>query len=343
MRNAYRRTGLPPAAVMLLLLSGCVAPGPPPILPEPEPVAVEPAPPPPPPVEPVTRPSPTPTPAPAPPRAEIALVLDAGIPAHVAVADEIAAALSPGLYRIARVTTAEPAALDTLRARAVTIVAVGAEAVRVARAALPSTPLVFCQVPDADDALQAGGPIWGVQSLPPLSLQLKSWQAVDPSLRTIALIVSASGAALADEARRAASALATDLLVETSASDRETLYLFRRLATAVDGLWLLPDNDALSPQVLRDLLSYAAARGIGVLTFNEALLNRGALLTATAVPSDIATAVQHVVERVVAGRTAGLLAMTPLSAAELTINATVASTLGLPPVAEQRWVAREPD
>jgi ABC-type uncharacterized transport system substrate-binding protein len=344
MRNAYRRTGVPPAAVMLLLLAGCAAPGPPAPAPdpEPEPVAVEAASPlPAPPVEPVTPPPPAPTVQPS--RAEIAVVLDADTPAHVTVADEIVAALSPRLYRVTRVTTAEPAALEALQDRAVTIVAVGGDAVRAARAALPNKPLVFCQVPDAATALQAGGSVWGVQSLPPLALQLKSWQAVDPSLRTIALIVSASGAAMADEARLAATALATDLLVETSASDRETLYLFRRLATAVDGLWLLPDNEALSPQVLRELLSYAAARGIGVLTFNEALLSRGALLTATAVPADIAATVQHVVERVVAGRTAGLPAMTPLSAAELTINTTVASELGLPPVLEQRWVAREPD
>jgi ABC-type uncharacterized transport system substrate-binding protein len=222
-------------------------------------------------------------------------------------------------------------------------VAVGAEAVRAARAALPSKPLVFCQVPNPDAALALGGPIWGVQSLPPLTLQLKSWQAIDPSLRTIALIVGASGAALAAEARRAAGELATDLLVETSGSDRETLYLFRRLAPSVDGLWLLPDNDALSPQVLRELLSYAAARGIGVLTFNEALLSRGALLTATAVPADVAATVQRVVERVAAGRTAELAPLTALSAAELVVNTTVASTLGLPPVAVQRWVAREPD
>jgi ABC-type uncharacterized transport system substrate-binding protein len=342
MRNAYRRTGLPPAAVFLLLLAGCAALGPPPTLPEPEPVAVEPTPPPPPvPVEPVARPTPTPTREPT--RAEIAVVLDADTPAHVAVADEIAAALSPRLYRVTRFTTAETSALETLRPRAVTIVAVGNDAVSAARAALPGKPLVFCQVPDSDEALQAGGPIWGVHSLPPLALQLESWQAVDPSLRTIALIVGASGAALADEARRAATALAIDLLVETSASDRETLYLFRRLATAIDGLWLLPDNDALSPAVLRELLGYASARGIGVLTFNEALLSRGALLTATAVPADVAATVQRVVERVVAGRTAGLAAMTPLSAAELAINTTVASTLGLPPTPEQRWVTREPD
>jgi ABC-type uncharacterized transport system substrate-binding protein len=342
MRNAYRRRArVPPAAALLLLLAGCAAPGPPPAAPVPDPIAVEPAAAATPPVSPAAVLPSTPSPARA--RAEIAVVVDPRTPAHTAVADEIVAALSPRLYRVTRFTTADAAALSSLRTPALTVVAVGGEAVRTARAALPTQPLVFCQVPEHDDALRAGGPIWGIQSLPPLTLQLKNWQAVDPSLRTIALIVSASGAALADEARRAASSLATDLLVETSASDRETLYLFRRLATSVDGLWLLPDNDALSPQVLRELLSYATSRGIGVLTFNEALLSRGALLTATAVPADVAATVQHVVERVVAGRTADLLPMTPLSAAELAINASVASTMGLPPLAAERWVAREPD
>ena len=341
MRNAYLRTGLPLVAVMLLLLAGCAS-GPPAVLIEPEPVAVLPEPPPPV-VEPEPAPAPPPAPAPQPPRAEIALILDTSTPAHAAVAEEIAAALTPRRYRVTRFTTDAAAELEALGDRRVTIVAVGADAVRAARAALPSKPLVFCQVPDYDEALESGPSVFGVQTLPPLALQLKSWQSVDPSLRTIALIVSASGAALAEEARQAATALAKDLLVEISASDRETLYLFRRLATTVDGLWLLPDNDALSPQVLRELLAYASARGIGVLTFNEALLARGALLTATAVPADVAATVALVVERVVAGRTAELAAMTPLSAAELAVNVEVAMTLGLPPVRVQRWVARDPD
>ena len=129
----------------------------------------------------------------------------------------------------------------------------------------------------------------------------------------------------------------------TSASDRETLYLFRRLSAGVDGLWLLPDNAALSPPVLRELLTVAQTRSIGVLTFNEALLARGALMTATAVPADVAATVAHVVERVVAGRTADLPPMTPLSAAALAVNVDVATALGLPPIAVPRWVAREPD
>jgi ABC-type uncharacterized transport system substrate-binding protein len=326
---------------MLLLLAGCAATGPPAIPPELEPIVVEARPLP---LPPAPEPLPEPAPPPRePPRVDIALVVDASTPIHTPIADEIAATLPPRRYRVTRFATDAAAELGALRSRRVTVVAVGPEAVRAARAALPDKPLVFCQVPSYAEALSSGTSTWGVQTLPPLELQLKSWQSVDPSLRTIALIVSAAGAALAEEAQRAATALATDLLVETSASDRETLYRFRRLATTVDGLWLLPDNDALSPQVLRELLTYASSRGIGVLTFNEALLARGALLTATAVPADVAETVAYVVEQVVTGQTAQLQPMTPLRAAELAVNLNVATTLGLPPVATPRWVARDPD
>jgi ABC-type uncharacterized transport system substrate-binding protein len=339
MRNAYRRIGLPPVAVLLLLLAGCTTPGPPAVPPAPAEIAVEP----PPPAVPVAPAPVAPaTPAPA-PRAEIALILDTTAPAHAVVADEIAAALPPRRYRVTRFASDATAELAALRDRQVTLVAVGAEAVRAARATLPDKPLVFCQVPEYPEALKAGTRAWGVRTLPPLELQLRSWRAIDPTLRTVALIVGASGAELAGEARQAATSLSTDLLVETSTSDRETLYLFRRLAASVDGLWLLPDNDALSPQALRELLSYATSRGIGVLTFSEALLARGALVAATAVPADVAATVVRLLARVASGETAQLPAMTPLSAAALAVNVETAAALGLPPVAVQRWVAREAD
>jgi ABC-type uncharacterized transport system substrate-binding protein len=325
---------------MCLLLAGCAATGPPAVVPELEPIVVD-ARPLPVPVPPA--PAPQPTPPREAPRVDIALVVDASAPAHTSVADEIEATLPPRRYRITRLAADAAPELEALRPRPVTVVAVGPQALIAARAALPDKPLVFCQVPGYSEAMRAGSPIWGVETLPPLALQLKSWQSVDPSLRTVALIVSSSGAALADEARRAASSLATDLVVETSASDRETLYLFRRLAAAVDGLWLLPDNVALSPAILRELLSVASSRGIGVLTFNDALLQRGALLTAMAVPADVAETVARVVDQVVTGRTADVPRMSPLRAAALAINADVAAALGLPPVAVTRWVARAPD
>ena len=274
----------------------------------------------------------------SPPRAEMALVLDASTPAHAVVADEIVAALSPRRYRVTRFTT--DAARGARRAARPprTVVAVGAEAVRAARAALPNTPLVFCQVPAFEEALATGWPIWGVQTLPPLVLQLKNWQAVDPTLRTIALIVSASGAALAAEARCGRGSLA-------GGSARRNLGLRSRDAVSIP-----PARDERRRPVAaarQRRVEPASARRAAALCVvarhrradvQRSAARRGALLTATAVPADVAATVAHVVERVVAGRTAELPPMTPLSAAELAVNSTVAATLGLPPVAEQRWV-----
>jgi len=325
----------------VLLLAGCASVEPPPPVEEPLPVAVaEPAPP-----EAIVTPPPV-TPSPrriAPTRAEIALVIDSSAPSHAVVAAEIAAALDPRQYRVAQLASDDVAAFDPLRDRPVIVIAVGSNAVAAARTQLPSKPLVFCQVLASEELLADGESVWGVPSLPPLALQLSTWKAIDPALRTVALIVSDASATLAAEAQQAARDSATDLVLEASSSDRETMYLFRRLAASVDGLWLLPDTEALSPTALREVLSYALARGVGVLTFNEALLRRGALLSVTSVPADVASTVTRVVERVVAGRTDDLHPMTPLSAAAFEVNQSVATTLGLPPISISRWVTREPD
>lgn len=330
------RLGRASAAFVALVLVGCATVAPPAVVDVLTPTPIEPAEP-----APSTAPSISPTPEAS--RADIAIVLDTSAPSHGAVAAEIVAALPPRFYRVVRVASNDTAALSALRDQSITIVAVGSGAVAAAREQLPRKPLVFCQVLAYEELLDGDDSIWGVRALPPLSLQLRSWKASDPTLRTIALIVSDPHGDLAAEAQQAADATATDLLIETSSSDRETLYLFRRLAAGVDGLWLLPDNQALSPSGLREILKLAAARGIGVLTFSDALLRRGALLSAASVPADVALTVRRVVEHVVAGRTADLPTMTPLSAAEFEVNQSVAAALGLPPITVPRWVTREPD
>jgi ABC-type uncharacterized transport system substrate-binding protein len=328
------------AAFGALVLASCAATAPPsaPESPPPSviaPPAVESEPDPP-------RPAPRP-PASSPSRADVVVVVDTTTGSYTSVAAAIADELPPRRYRVTEIASSATDELAALRDRPVTLIAVGANAVTAARTQLPDKPLVFCQVVAPEMLVGDAKRVWGVRALPPLSLQLRSWRAVDPTLRTVALIVSEAQAALAAEAEQAARDNATDLVVETSASDRETLYLFRRIAAEVDGLWLLPDNQALSPTALRELLSYATARGIGVLTFNDALLRRGALLSAMSLPEDVAATVHAVVERVVAGKTSGLAAVTPLSAATVEVNAAVAGELGLERPQVTRWVTREAD
>ena len=324
----------------MLVIAGCATT--PPLPPEetpPPPVASVPEPAPPPAAP---APAPPPKPAPALLRRDVIVVFDTDTASAAATAAAIADALPPRQYRVVTVDSANltpPAP----RSQPAVVIAVGRAAVDAARAQLPGRPIVFCQVFAYEDVLKDGGAIWGVHSLPPLALQLKTWQAIDPTLRGIALILGEGRDALSAEVTRAAASVGADVRFETSHSDRETLYLFKRLAAQVDGLWLFPDNRVLSPTVLRELLSYANSHSVGVLAFNESLLRWGALASAVSVPADIAETVRLVVERVAAGKTQDLPAMTPLRAAELHVNLAVAAALGLPRVIEQHWVARDPD
>jgi ABC-type uncharacterized transport system substrate-binding protein len=181
-----------------------------------------------------------------------------------------------------------------------------------------------------------------VQPLPPLALQLRAWSSVDPSRKRIGLIVSEAQRGLIAEARAAAGGN-IEIKSEVSSSDRETLYLFKRLASQVDGLWLFPDNRILSPPVLRELLSYAVSHGVGVLVPNDSLLSWGALVSASSTPDDVARNVRTVLDRVSSGATKGLPAMTPLTEVKLEVNAGVARELGVATAPTAALVLREPD
>ncbi len=270
------------------------------------------------------------------------MVFDTEAASAAATAAAIADALPAKDYRVVTVgsTSLAPTAP---RAQPAVVIAVGLAAVDAARARLPGLPIVFCQVFAYEDVLKDGGSIWGVHSLPPLELQLKAWRGIDPRLRSVAVILGEARNELMAEAAAAAAAANVEMRFETSHSDRETLYLFKRMATQVDGLWLLPDNRVLSPGVLRELMSYASSHGVGVLALNESLLRVGALASAVAVPADIAATVRRVAERVAAGKTQDLPPMTALHAAELRVNPTVAAALGLPHPADAHWVVRDAD
>ena len=328
------------AAAAMLAIAGCAtAPPQAPVETPLPPVANTPEPSPPPVTPP---PAPPPKPAPAPQRRDVMVVFDADTASAAATAAAIADALPPQQYRVATVDSANLAP-PAPRSQPAVVIAVGRAAVDAARARLPGRPIVFCQVFAYEDVLKDGGAIWGVHSLPPLALQLKTWQAIDPTLRVIALILGEGRGALSAEITKAAASIGGEVRFETSHSDRETLYLFKRLAAQVRGLWLFPDSRVLSPTVLREMLTYANSHNVGVLAFNESLLRWGALASAASVPADIAETVRLVVERVAAGKTQDLPAMTPLRAAEFNVNSTVAAALGLPRVVEQHWVARDPD
>ena len=277
---------------------------------------------------------------------EVVVLFANDVPGHTDVAAQIAALLPDDAYRVSRVdirAAGSATAVAALQDRTgLVTVAVGLGAVEFARARLGARPIVFCQVVNYRELLQDNESIWGVHAIPPLALQLQAWQSVDASLRRVGLIVGNAHTQWLEDAREAAARAGIEIRTEVSSSDRETLYLFKRLAPQIDGFWLLPDNAILSPAVLEQLLRYALSHDVSVLVFNENLLDWGALMSASGTPTDVAQGVRDVVARVATGRTEGLPAMTPLSEVSLQVNAGVAKRLGKQGLPDSSWVVREP-
>jgi hypothetical protein len=227
-------------------------------------------------------------------------------------------------------------ALDRLRRNPkLFTVAIGLPAARFARDELKG-PILFAGVFNYQELLVAGRPIRGVAVMPRLDLQAQDWTKLDPKLRRVGLIVSQSHTDLISQA---AKITAVSVKTEISGSDRETLYLFKRMAPQIDGIWLVPDDQILSPEILRNLLDYAASHGVRVCVFSDALLDWGALMSARPTTPDTARTLRRLLERMMAGGVNAVPPLTTTSELVVHLNTQVAGRLGLASL-HNSWIVR---
>lgn len=297
----------------------------------------------PPPVEPVMTTDTRPDTAPAvarnetppavvvPPPAAILVLKSSDSTSSQRVANTIGELLGSG-YELQQADITDTDAVEALRddgARSwAAAIAIGADAARFATDEL-AVPTVFCQILDYETLLSQNDRLFGVAALPPLELQLRSWKRIADGADSLGIIVAAQDTELAATAREAAAAAGLDLHVEYAATDREVLYRFKRFAPSVDGLWLLPTDNILSPRVLREVLDYAASHDVQSIVFNETLLQWGALLSVGSDPADVARTVVMVLDTLMNGKEAELARVTPLSTVNVQINEQAAISLGL--------------
>jgi ABC-type uncharacterized transport system substrate-binding protein len=230
-------------------------------------------------------------------------------------------------------------ALDALRRNPrLFTVAIGLPAARFARDELRGAVL-FAGVFNYQELLVAGRPVRGVAAMPPLDLQVQDWKRLDPKVRRVGLIVSQSHRDLISEAELAAKMATVSFKSEISSSDRETLYVFKRMAPQIDGLWLVPDDQILSPGILHDLLEYAVSHEVRVCVFSDALLDWGALMSASPTPADTARTLRRLLERMMAGGANVVPPLTTTSELVVHLNTQVAGRLGVSSP-RSSWIVR---
>jgi ABC-type uncharacterized transport system substrate-binding protein len=210
----------------------------------------------------------------------------------------------------------------------VAAVAIGAGAAEAVDTEL-DIPTVFCQVLDHASLVDARDTLYGVEALPPLEMQLRTLRRVAPGVTSVGAFLASDETALADAAGRAATENGLKLHVEYAGSDRELLYRFRRLASSIDALWLLPSPDILSPGILREVLELARGRGVHSVVFDEALLDWGGLLSVGSDSADVAATVAGVVGTLVDADAPAPPRVTPLTAVKAEVNGALAAAFGI--------------
>jgi ABC-type uncharacterized transport system substrate-binding protein len=190
-------------------------------------------------------------------------------------------------------------------------------------------PVVFSQVFNFSEYDLGGENLKGVAVLPPLRLQIKAWRELDPSISNIGAILGPGHEALIAETNEALQQEGVKFHYAIAGSDRETLYLFNRLVRDLDGYLLFPDNRILSRAVLEEMMNYASRHRVQVAVFNRALLESGAVLSASSVPADIAETIAGVLEALIENKAASLPVLSSLSKIDIATNPVLTEKFGL--------------
>jgi ABC-type uncharacterized transport system substrate-binding protein len=189
-------------------------------------------------------------------------------------------------------------------------------------------PVIFCQVfnyAEHPSLLKTRG---GVSVLPAFSAQLDVWRTASPKLSSVGAIVGPGHDELLEDSRTAAERAGLTFSSRISRSDQETVYQFKRLASEIDGFWLVPDNRILSISAIREMLEYALGHDVEVVVSTPELLSFGALMSFAPSVVNVADAVYGLLSSVLKDAAGGFEFVAPTQF-DVQINPDVAERFGI--------------
>jgi ABC-type uncharacterized transport system substrate-binding protein len=152
---------------------------------------------------------------------------------------------------------------------------------------------------------------------------------MDPEIRNVGAILGEGHEDLIAEAEQAMKKQGIKFNYAIANSDRETLYLFKRLVRDIDGYLLFPDNRILSRTVFKEIMSEAARHRVQIAVFNESLLPHGATFSASAVDSNVVDTIIFALNEIVRGNIADLAPLSALSEIRIQTNPAMARRFDL--------------
>ena len=261
-----------------------------------------------------------------------AIIVSADIPVFMSIAEAISELPEAGAYSIhnldGNILNTLPVLQDVREAGAEQVVAIGLPAAVAARQ-FDNMPVVFCQTYNYQDHDLLAPNSKGVSMLPPFEEQFTAWRQLSPELARVGVIAGPNQEDRVARITAAGAAVGVQVISREVSSDKETLLEFRRLVPEIQGLLLLPDNRILSPQILREIMSYAVKHSTQIGVYGSQMLGLGGVVSFSSVDSDVAQAALSRLNDVTASGELNGPPISQLSEIVTQINFEVAEKLGL--------------
>ena len=266
-----------------------------------------------------------------PPPVKTSILVSDDSPAFMQVAEAIRVQ-SPAPIRIRSLGGDPDKAAGVVRAirneETQTVVAIGLHAAQVARQT-PGKKIIFCQVFNYEPADLLSPNVRGVSAIPPVMKMFAAWKALDPKLVNVGMVTGPGMTQLTSEARQAAQAHGINLTVASARSDKEMVYVFRKMSPKIQGYWLVPDHRILSNDAIRELMSHGMKRGKQLMVFTPELLQHGGIISVESDYQDIAAQVTGLLKEAGRAGAFGGPAVRPLTRLKVQVNPMIAKELGL--------------
>jgi putative ABC transport system substrate-binding protein len=216
------------------------------------------------------------------------------------------------------------------------VLALGTEAADQVKAALGGVPAVFAMIVDpvqsglVSSLSRPGGSMTGVSLAIAPSHTLDIIRRALPEAKRIGVIYDpAQSQRSVREMTDAARAVGLQVVARAVRSASEVPRAAEELRNSIDCLYAPVDGTVYSPQSAKFVLLFALRNGIPVVGFSANLVEAGALLALYPDYADIGRQAGYIALRVLAGESAGSIAVAPPRKALLAINLSVERTLGL--------------
>jgi putative ABC transport system substrate-binding protein len=211
------------------------------------------------------------------------------------------------------------------------IVAVGQQALALARTKGAGAPVVFCMVLGVTRGTLSAS-VTGVPLESDPAVVLRHIKAVAPAVKRLGLVYNPASSELwLPEAQRAAEAAALELVPRPIATAAQVKEAIKFAPPGVDALWLPPDPKLFNKEVFAYLLSVSAERRIPLFGFLDSFTQKGALASISAEYADHGERAGKLAAEILSRPEGKRLPVPPpvFSPGRLTVNVKTAAFLGI--------------